>query len=566
MRNLRFYENDADFKANEIAAGGDGNSVMTSIPGVSNTWDLGKTYFNPHDEEKLTHTVTINYKTRGGETVLPSDTIEVKYFSGVEQEIVVTANKVEGYVLKEDKKTVIIPTDSVVNFIYSTPVDPSQPLTFKIISGGTIYWTATSSSFRKTIVYSKNGGEFWSSITSNTGASAPFISVNAGDVVQFMGYNTRYGEGSSHFNTFSGSTAKFEVEGNIMSLIKDTGFTTATTLASNYTFDRLFVACTGLTSAENLLLPATTLANNCYSSMFQGCTSLTTAPELPATTLTENCYYGMFWNCTSLTTAPELPATTLASYCYERMFCYCTSLIAAPSILPATTLAGYCYYYMFSECTSLTSVPKLPATALADSCYRYMFDGCTSLVTVPSTLLPATALTTSCYNSMFSGCTSLTTAPELPATTLAQSCYLCMFEYCTSLTKAPSILPATALTINCYFEMFHGCTSLTTAPELPATTLKNYCYYYMFADCTSLTTAPELPATTLTNYCYQYMFYGCTSLNYIKCLATNISASYCTTDWVRGVASTGTFVKNPNMTRWTTGNSGIPTDWTVQDA
>ena len=62
------------------------------------------------------------------------------------------------------------------------------------------------------------------------------------------------------------------------------------------------------------------------------------------------------------------------------------------------------------------------------------------------------------------------------------------------------------------------------------------------------------------------MFDGCTNLNYIKCLATNISASYCTRYWVVGVASTGTFVKNPNMTSWPTGNSGIPTRWKVQDA
>ena len=34
--------------------------------------------------------------------------------------------------------------------------------------------------------------------------------------------------------------------------------------------------------------------------MFNGCTSLTAAPELPATTLTKDCYYAMFSGCTSL--------------------------------------------------------------------------------------------------------------------------------------------------------------------------------------------------------------------------------------------------------------------------
>ena len=61
------------------------------------------------------------------------------------------------------------------------------------------------------------------------------------------------------------------------------------------------------------------------------------------------------------------------------------------------------------------------------------------------------------------------------------------------------------------------------------------------------------------------MFYRCSSLNSIKCLATNISARKCTSNWVSGVASTGTFVKNSNMTSWTTGINGIPSGWTVED-
>ena len=56
--------------------------------------------------------------------------------------------------------------------------------------------------------------------------------------------------------------------------------------------------------------------NYCYNGIFNGCSSLTQAPELPATTLADSCYSGMFKNCTSLTQAPALPATTLASYCY----------------------------------------------------------------------------------------------------------------------------------------------------------------------------------------------------------------------------------------------------------
>ena len=87
----------------------------------------------------------------------------------------------------------------------------------------------------------------------------------------------------------------------------------------------------------------------------------------------------MFEDCTGLTTAPELPATTLASNCYESMFYGCTGLTTAPSILPATTLDDYCYNSMFNGCTSLTTAPELPATTLTTRCYSYMFKGCSSL-------------------------------------------------------------------------------------------------------------------------------------------------------------------------------------------
>ena len=414
------------------------------------------------------------------------------------------------------------------------------PLTFKIISAGTINWVASNSSFTSTIEYKLNDGE-WTEITSNTGASAPSISVNDGDEVKFRGDNTHYTE-SIYYNGFRDSTAIFEADGNIMSLIDSDGFVTATTLtrANIDTFSHLFACCTGLTSTEKLILPATTLANGCYYGMFSGCTNLTTAPELPATALANYCYSYMFYGCTRLTTAPELPATTLTENCYKEMFARCASLVATPE-LPAITYAGGCCWGMFSGCTSLTTGPSVigtSATTMGVSTCREMFAFCTSLEQAPA--LPATTLANQCYQGMFYSCTTLTTAPELPATTLANHCYAQMFSYCSSLTSLPH--------------------------SLPATTLKGMCYIGMFADCTSITTAPELPATTLESWCYQSMFSGCKNLSYIKCLATDISAN-ATTSWVVGVASVGTFVK-PSTTDWSskTGYNGIPANWNVEDA
>lgn len=169
--------------------------------------------------------------------------------------------------------------------------------------------------------------------------------------------------------------------------------------------------------------------------------------------------------------------------------------------------------------------------------FSTMFMNCFGIKNISSDFLPATTLADRCYDRMFSDCISLTTAPVLPATTLAKGCYN---------------------------RMFNRCDSLTTAPELPATTLVDSCYSSMFGDCTSLTTAPELLATTLVDSCYSNMFKNCSKLNYIKMLATNISADDCLYFWVNGVASTGTFVKNPEATWDVIGVNGVPFGWTVK--
>ena len=250
----------------------------------------------------------------------------------------------------------------------------------------------------------------------------------------------------------------------------------------------------------------------------------------------EAAYRAVFSGNKYLTDASELILEeTVSKRCYETMFGGCTSLVIAPE-LPATTLALDCYYEMFSGCASLTTAPALPATTLATECYGYMFRNCTSLVTIPE--LPLTTLASSCYRGMFFNCTSLVTAPELPATTVT--------DYC-------------------YYEMFNGCTSLTTAPALPATTLANSCYRKMFQGCTSLVTAPVLPATSLEDSCYYYMFTGCARLNYIKMLgryginATNLN------EWVYGIPSKGTFIKNEkaDFSNIKTEYDGIPKGWTV---
>ena len=226
--------------------------------------------------------------------------------------------------------------------------------------------------------YSVNGGE-WKTVESSEevtfGGTYGDLRLRGTDNPNGTAayFNSNYGSLPDNLNIEFSTDAKVACTGDIRTLLDYKTYKTVDT--SNARFFGLFDNCTVLTSAPDL--PATTLADNCYSNMFWGCSSLTTAPELPATTLADYCYSGMFQECTGLESAPELPATTLANYCYYRMFYGCTSLTSAKK-LPAITLAPNCYSYMFNGCTSLSSVtmlaPSDQITNKRDCCYYWLTD------------------------------------------------------------------------------------------------------------------------------------------------------------------------------------------------
>ena len=421
----------------------------------------------------------------------------------------------------------------------SVVVNLETPLTFEAaVDGATVKLKEVFSDVVPNVEYSLDGGITWKDDLTAAGVTL----AAAGDKISFRGTNETYGGTSwNDCYQFELSDETFAY-GNVMSLINKDNYPTNKTLTAGYAFMGLFYMQENLKNKDadhQIYLPAKTLTRYCYFSMFAGCTSLTTAPELPAKTLAENCYNSMFSNCKSLTTAPELPAKTLKKLCY---------------------------YSMFFDCTSLTTAPELPATTLAEKC----------------------------YNSMFSFCKNLTTAPEkLPATTLAEGCYYDMFSWCESLTTAPE-LPATTLAEECYNSMFSFCTSLTTAPKLPATEMKKNCYSCMFSNCEKLTTAPELPAKTLAEDCYYSIFMDCKKLSSVTCKATDFSAPGCLGDWLNGagtdesvttktiyissaysayiadmnsnLAGTADDAQINTNVPWKKGGVGIPAGWTIAAA
>lgn len=203
----------------------------------------------------------------------------------------------------------------------------NQYLTFRITSPGKIVWYASNAAFSGLVInYSLDNGTTWTSIASSNNVNNGF-DVAAGDVVIFKGENDYYARpttstllSSSYYTQFTNTTAEYIAEGNMMSLIYGDNFAGNDNLPTNTThnFAAMFNGCTGMSNADNLILPAMTLNTCCYRNLFSGC-KLHTSPKLPATTLAKGCYVNMFINCYTLEEAPDLPAPTLVESCYEGM-------------------------------------------------------------------------------------------------------------------------------------------------------------------------------------------------------------------------------------------------------
>lgn len=80
---------------------------------------------------------------------------------------------------------------------------------------------------------------------------------------------------------------------------------------------------------------------------------------------------------------------------------------------------------------------------------------------------------------------------------------------------------------------------------------------YASYPCTGLTKSLNLSASS---YGYlDYMYYGCSSLNEVRINATNVTSL---TDWLKGVAASGTVYANSSLSLPTNSTSGVPSGWT----
>lgn len=190
-------------------------------------------------------------------------------------------------------------------------------LTFEAIEPMQVKFVGTSYSGTKNqLRYSLDNGATWEILDDDT--YTPYI--HSGDVILFKNVGTLHPIENGGIGTFETNGGKFVLKGNVMSLLFGDNFSGQTSLSGySYAFRNLFENCTNLISAEDLAMPATTLANWCYAYMFEGCSELVTAPMLPATTLSERCYYRLFHNCSMLNNLICLATDVSANSCLEEM-------------------------------------------------------------------------------------------------------------------------------------------------------------------------------------------------------------------------------------------------------
>ena len=150
------------------------------------------------------------------------------------------------------------------------------------------------------------------------------------------------------------------------------------------------------TNIDGLISYSDTSGVTNMSSMFQGCSNLTTITQLDTSNVTD--MSGMFTNCSKLTTISQLDTSSVTDM--PRMFNGCSSLITIPQL---NTINVTNMNSMFSNCNKLTTIDithmKLTSTSgtnyFANNCYSL-----TKLIIRNMTTIPALASNafTNCYH------------------------------------------------------------------------------------------------------------------------------------------------------------------------
>lgn len=216
---------------------------------------------------------------------------------------------------------------------------------FTLLNARQNYTTTWTSSNALSIDYKVNNGSWTTEQILDAGIT---LDVVAGDKIKFRGTNTHYcnnsgssnvhkqwyvifgavtpsslniGDSVTYKNTFTETTATFNVYGNIMSLCYGDNFIGQTTLPATYTFCTMFKAAPVI-SAEHLILPATTMLASCYRAMFSCANHLTVGPVIPNATIATECYKYIYERCYAITKITCLVESSLVNSSTKAFECW----------------------------------------------------------------------------------------------------------------------------------------------------------------------------------------------------------------------------------------------------
>ena len=353
--------------------------------------------------------------------------------------------------------------------------------------------------------------------------------------------------------TFRGCTSLTAAPAiNIGSIISGARFVCAT----------MFYGCTSLVDVSNLVLGATTLTIACFKQMFEGCTALTTAPEIQATTLADGngdnangCLAFMFRNCSSLAhikvafTDWDSDAATNNLYAYNWVSGVAQSgVFECPSALPVTVDTSHIptgwsvvntdgqrsqYFGINDESGSANTIKLIGSSGSVEA----SSDNGTTWNTVTASsagteiALPANGRVIFRHTGSMQGMKFAATGSHSASgnicslthgdnfsgdLTASTGYYFGIFEGDTNLSSVAnlcfeslSVLPDQGLR-----RTFYGCTSLVDTPNLKhITAIGQREFQNCFQGCTSLTKGVEIPlVTSVTNQAFYEAYKNCTSL------------------------------------------------------
>ncbi len=150
------------------------------------------------------------------------------------------------------------------------------------------------------IQYSLDKGDSWTDYN-----AVAEINLGAGKEICFKGLRANYknikNDGSPSNKPVFTADKKVFVSGNIMSLLVEDDYSDSTPMPEDAFNGAFYQVQLDNDPSAPLVLPSTVNAR-CYKNMFRG-TLLTTAPDLPATTVADACYASIFRECPNLTSA-----------------------------------------------------------------------------------------------------------------------------------------------------------------------------------------------------------------------------------------------------------------------